>query len=228
MFYCKVKFIQIAKNSLKPYFFVLFALFISAHAHAIKKSNWYEYHPFLSGGFKFNEYKICNEIIQKCPIESESPFKDKECVEKYLNKIKECEQTKRLLTLKDFSYDSLKVKSFGKFTLIDFVSLGDGMDSYYIISPAGYLVETAVNPLDFNKKLQSHHTLNSNLVLDFEEPVMQSNKNGKKVFTSILSMRNCVACETNLCAKVQFHFSSPGIPLSIQAQESNQSCIVHD
>ncbi len=165
---------------------------------------WYEHYSFLNGGFNRDNFRNCDKLIRLCPLGEGSIFPQDSCVTQTLNKNRVCKQTNQLLNTLDFYYNGLIIHDAGKYTVAETLSGADAQSVDYIISPAGYLVKATINPLEFNSLMQNKHPAGLDVITNYKSPSFVHAQHGKLIFYSLISARECVACETALCAQAQF------------------------
>lgn len=202
-------------------FCVLFS-FVSFFVHAA--SDWYQHHDFLDGGFKMDEYNQCRQFIKKCAVPKGHLFPDQECIDKILDENQSCQQTQKLLMTIDFYYNGFSAEKVGKYVLIDAMTVADAQNNYYIVTESGYLVNTVIDPTSFQAKFKKKYKKDSDIITNFNQPKQVTSLKGKDIFTTVLSARECVACHTNLCIKVDFVFSQSGRPSELLVEENAKLC----
>lgn len=202
-------------------FFCLFCFSYLLYTDA--KSKWYQHYDFLDGGFNVDDFNQCRQFVKHCVIPKGHLFPDQTCIDKVLSSNESCQQTKKFLATIDFYYNGLSLEKVGNYVLLDAMSIADGQSNYYIATESGYLVNTVIDPAVFNPDLYKDSKTKLDIITNFNKPRQWTAK-GNDIFTAILSARECVACRTNLCTKVNFIFSKFGEPSDIQIKEDEKMC----
>jgi hypothetical protein len=206
--------------NLKCFFLVIF-LTNCFYVHA--KPEWYQHYDYLNGGFNLDDFNQCRFLVKRCVVPKGHLFPDQTCIDKVLESNQCCQQAKKLLVTIDFYYNGLSAEKYENYTLINATSVADGQSDYYIVTQSGYLVNTMIDPVSFNPELSKNSKVKTDIIVNFNKPIQKITKD-HDIFTAILSARECVACQTNLCAKVDFVFSKSGDPLDLQIRENSKMC----
>lgn len=202
----------------------IFSFFCGQSVFADTTPQWYQHHAFLDGGFNVENFNQCRQLVKRCPIPKDHIFPDQDCIDKILGDNNFCQQTKKILNAIDFYYSGLSVEKVGKYVLIDAMSVADAQNNYYIVTESGYLVNTLIDPVAFNTDLSKKCAKKLDIITNFNKPKQITSVKGKDIFTAILSSRECVACRTGLCTKVNFIFSKSGEPSELQIKEDEKMC----
>lgn len=208
----------------------LFSLIISSaiflllnQVYAIESSSWYTKDDALKNGISNTAYNSCKQALNQCP--KNSGFYDNKCLNNILSKNPNCSQTKYLLNKFNINYDSLTIEAINNYSIIDHIFLADGQHEYYIISPTGYVVNTKINPLAYNKQLVKKYQTNFDVINNFNAPYLV--KRTPITFATILTAKDCVACKVILCSTAKFTFSKRGVPVNLTVSETPKLCNLH-
>lgn len=165
-------------------------------------------YAFLKNGLNVKHFNQCKALFKQCP--STGPFWDYKCINKILKNNAICRQYKGLSDVLDNIY--LTAKQYSNLVVISQLFIADGQSFYYIISPLGCMVETAIGPRRLDKSLAEKYRKIYLNIRDIGEPdYKRCKRKGQQVFTISYEISDtCLACDLIATAKEQYIFSKTG------------------
>ncbi|MCL1122955.1 hypothetical protein [Shewanella surugensis] len=98
---------------------------------------------FLKNSFSLAEYQDCQLRVEKCP--SYQNTNHATCIASVIKQCPSCQQTSQLANFLGVFISQISISTFGQFKKVVVYFPGDGGSIFYLISPAGQLLNT-INP----------------------------------------------------------------------------------
>jgi hypothetical protein len=166
-------------------------------------------YPFLKQGFNINHYQQCQKLIQKCP--SNGIVADESCVKKISQANSVCKQFNQLAEVVEMPITSITAKKLTNFTVIDKSFSADGQDQYYLISPAGCMLDTQIDPRKLDLVLANQYKNVEFIFVNTKEPQYKVGAdNSHNFLLSFEIAKNCLACERIGHFAINFNFDQAG------------------
>lgn len=157
-------------------------------------------HPdFLSSGFDQLAAQTCEQHLFVC--RRQSPENQPVCMHRVVHQYTSCKQLIALSEYLQVTPLQLKSVPFGKLISLSVTYPADGQISYYLITPKGALINTAMNPrtlplADLPVELQQDSHPKQWLLFNHGKPCFyQFSGNLYEIFYPVRISQNCRACE---------------------------------
>lgn len=195
---------------------LFFSLFIISSL-AFAKQNNIQFVPEFVGGLNVSQISACeNKYAKTCPHASQFSS----CIEKQMAKDKSCIQA---LKIRQLMVPATEMRKYGKITVFYTTSLGDSIDTYYMVDTKGNLISLDTNlNLNSNKDYlllkQKYPNITLTNLLYWTKtnedllPTSQklSNQGQQLIFKQDLQDGECVACKKIGVADIAYEFDQKG------------------
>ncbi len=195
---------------------LFFSLFIISSL-AFAKQNNIQFVPEFVGGLNVSQINACeNKYAKICPHASQFSS----CIEKQMAKDKSCIQA---LKIRQLTAPATEMRKYGKITVFYTTSLGDDIDTYYMVDTKGNLISLDTNlNLNSNKDYLLLKQKYPNTILTdflywtkanedlFPKSQMLGNKDQQLIFRQDLQDGECVACKKIGVADIAYEFNQKG------------------
>ncbi len=167
-------------------------------------------YSFLTYGLNISDYAKCKMLVNQCP--AQGIFPKESCVKRVIKKNPEvCAQIKKLAHTLKMPVTMITAKRAGKFSIIRATYIADGQNRYYIVSPAGCMIDTNIDPRKISPSLAKQYHKVSFLTVNWNEPKYQTHRDGSQSFEARLRVtKTCLACPIIGWAKIKFNFLKNG------------------
>lgn len=186
-------------------------------------------YPYLKGGLNINQAKQCLRIVKGCQNNQKSPYPDAACVQRKEKANASCKQLSQLAELIQTSPAFLSVTAAPQaFAIVRKNYPADGQFQNYIVSPAGQVIDTAMDPRAYSSILQMQFP-NKELIVNNDDVIQAKTTLSKSMeFKATIKLNDgCVACTTLGYATSSFIFKKDGTLkgvrlISFSKQENTQ------
>ncbi len=160
--------------------------------------------------FNFNNYKKCESLIKQCP--KDGPMVNQTCERNVISENRACSQIRTVADKLETNVSAVKAKKAGKLTIFTQYFIADGQEHYYIFTPTGCLIDTAIDPRKLDSTIDKQHHNEDFLIMNWSEPRIRTNHDGSQVVTVLSKVtKSCRACEVIGWPEVNFYFTPQGM-----------------
>lgn len=185
--------------------------------------------PTLATGLNAAKANQCARIMKSCIYPKNSAIPNESCVQHKVSINPSCSQLQGLAEKLETSPALLNLTSAPNgFMLVKKNYPADGQFQNYIVSPTGQIVDTRIDPREYNPVLKMQYP-NKDLIISNIEPTQYKGKPNKPMtFTSTVKVSDgCVACTVLGYATTRYVFNKMGTLqairlISFSKQENSQ------
>ena len=195
--------------------FIFFGLLWGTYSLAVQRYSLpvCQRYPVFQGGLHIKNFNRCQQLLtilsQKKQCNFLGPMPDAACTKRVLSH-SFCQQTRALLhAIPSATLGMISAQSYGNLTLVRSTTVADGVDTYYIVNPAGCLMNTSIDPRTLSTKLREQYA-NQSFIILAQAPHYLHYPHREAIVITLQVRTPCLACKTIGCAQVKFNFSSTG------------------
>lgn len=166
-------------------------------------------HNFLFTDFDLEAFSACQTRVKQCPTTGPVPSQD--CEKQIYQTDIRCKQSSIIAKKFATPLPYIEALPHSAYVVFKKTFLADGQEQYYILTPAGCLIDTVIDPRKLDSIFSSEHKKETLIIMNDKAPEFQTLPDGTERFVVFLKInRNCKACDEIAKVSVNFDFNKKG------------------